>query len=309
METMEARRVAQSVSVYGLSQAGRCLRAALTIIALFKLRVTSLLVFTAVTGYVMGSHGQVDWLRLSLLALGGGLAASGAAAVNQYLDRDLDALMARTAGRPLPSGSIRTPYKVLLVGAILILSGLALSLAISLAVAFMVALGAGIYLLAYTLWLKRRHPLNVVIGGVAGCCPVLAGWLAGAPELDATAWLLAGMVFAWTPPHFWSFALANRDDYRQAGIPMLPCIVPQSTAVGHIFLGTILTVALSLALSAMSGPGGPGLSAVVFASAVFCGSGVLLLLRPQDRTAWRHYKVANLFLATIFAVMLLDAAL
>ncbi|MEE8389539.1 MAG: heme o synthase [Anaerolineae bacterium] len=277
--------------------------------SLCKPRVVAMLVFTAEVGYVLGAQGQVEWSQLILLALGGGLAAAGAAALNQYLDRHLDALMARTAGRPLPSGAIENPSLAALLGIILILSGLAFSLAISPAVALIVALGAGIYLLVYTLWLKRRHPLNVVIGGAAGCCPILAGWLTGAPQLDATAWLLAGVVFAWTPPHFWSLVLVNRDDYRLAGIPMLPSRVHERAAAGYILLGTVLTVVLSLILPATMGLSGVGLSVILFAAAIFFASGVLLLLQPKEATAWRHYKLANLFLATIFTVVLLDAAL
>jgi protoheme IX farnesyltransferase len=268
-----------------------------------------MLVFTAGAGYVLGTQGQIEWLRLSLLALSVGLAASGAMALNQYLERDLDGLMVRTAGRPLPSGAIRNPSQAALLSVFFIVSGVVLSFAISLAVALTVALGAGIYLLVYTLWLKRRHPLNIVIGGVAGSCPVLAGWLACKTGFDPTAWLLAGVVFFWTPAHFWSLALAYREDYRLAGVPMLPCLVNERTAAGHIFLGTALTVAISLILAAAMGLRGVGLSAILLLAGAFLFSGVLLLFQPKKATAWRHYKMASLFLAGIFVVALLDAAL
>jgi protoheme IX farnesyltransferase len=278
-------------------------------ISLFKLRVGAMLVFTAVAGYVLGAQGQVEWSQLSLLALGCGLAASGAMALNQYLERDLDVLMVRTSGRPLPSGAITNSSQAALLSVFFIVSGLALSLAIGLAVALMVALGVGIYLLVYTLWLKRRHPLNIVIGGAAGSCPVLAGWLTGAPGLSTTAWLLAGIVFVWTPAHFWSLALVYREDYRLAGVPMLPCRVNERTAAGHIFLGTALTIAISLILAVMMGLRGVGLSAILLVAAAFLCSGVLLLFRPKKATAWGHYRMASLFLAVIFVVVLLDAAL
>jgi protoheme IX farnesyltransferase len=265
-------------------------------ISLFKLRVGAMLVFTAVAGYVLGAQGQVEWSQLSLLALGCGLAASGAMALNQYLERDLDVLMVRTSGRPLPSGAITNSSQAALLSVFFIVSGLALSLAI-------------IYLLVYTLWLKRRHPLNIVIGGAAGSCPVLAGWLTGAPGLSTTAWLLAGIVFVWTPAHFWSLALVYREDYRLAGVPMLPCRVNERTAAGHIFLGTALTIAISLILAVMMGLRGVGLSAILLVAAAFLCSGVLLLFRPKKATAWGHYRMASLFLAVIFVVVLLDAAL
>lgn len=278
-------------------------------ISLFKLRVGAMLVFTAVAGYVLAAHGQIEWSQLSLLALGCGLTASGAMALNQYLERDLDVLMVRTAGRPLPSGAIKNPSQAALVAILFIVSGLALSFAIGLAVALMVALGTAIYLFVYTLWLKRRHPLNIVIGGAAGSCPVLAGWLAGAPGLSTTAWLLAGVVFVWTPAHFWSLALACREDYLLAGVPMLPCRVHERTAAGHIFLGTVLTIALSLILAGAMGLRGVGLSAILLVAAAFFCSGALLLFRPKRAMAWQHYKLASLFLAAIFVVVLLDGTL
>ncbi len=287
----------------------RQIRKVTVYISLFKPSVGAMLVFSAVVGYVLGTQGQVEWSQLSLLALGCGLAASGAMGLNQYLERDLDVLMVRTAGRPLPSGAIGNPSQAAFLSILFIVSGLALSFAIGLAVALMVALGVGIYLFVYTLWLKRRHPLNIVIGGAAGSCPVLAGWLTGAPGLSMTAWLLAGVVFAWTPAHFWSLALAYREDYGLAGVPMLPCRVHERTAAGHIFLGTTITIAISLILAAAMGLRGIGLSAILLVAGAFLCSGVLLLFRPKKATAWGHYKMASLFLAGIFLVVLLDAAL
>ncbi len=285
------------------------IRKVIAYVSLFKPSVGAMLVFTAVVGYVLGTQGQVEWSQLSLLALGCGLAASGAMGLNQYLERDLDVLMVRTAGRPLASGAIRNPSQAAFLSIFLIVSGLVLSLVISLAVALTVALGAGIYLFVYTLWLKRRHPLNIVIGGAAGSCPVLAGWLTGAPGLSMTAWLLAGVVFAWTPAHFWSLALAYQEDYRQAGVPMLPCRVHERTAAGHIFLGTALTVAITLVLSEAMGLRGAGLSAILIVAGAFFCSGVLLVFQPTKAAAWRHYKLASLFLGGIFLVVLLDATL
>jgi protoheme IX farnesyltransferase len=268
-----------------------------------------MLVFTAEAGYVLGAQSEIDWVPMILLALGCGLASSGAMALNQYLERDLDVKMTRTAGRPLPAGTIRNPRSAAALAILFILSGIVFSLAISVHVAFTVALGAGIYVLVYTVWLKRRHPSNVVIGGAAGCCPVLAGWLAGSPGLGAAAWLLAAVVFVWTPPHFWSLVLAYREDYREAGVPMLPCLVGERTAASHILLGTTLTIAISFILLAAAGIKGVGLFAMVVAASAFLGSGFLLLFRPEKAPAWRHYKLTSLFLAAIFGTMLLDVAL
>ncbi len=275
-------------------------------VSLLKLRVTAMLVFTAGAGYFFGAEGQIEWTRMSLLALGCGLAASGAMALNQYLERDLDVRMVRTADRPLPSSQIRRPSVAAFLGVFLILFGVAFSLAISLSVALVVALGAGIYLFVYTLWLKRRHPSNIVIGGAAGCCPVLAGWLTGTSDLNGTAWLIAGVIFLWTPSHFWSLVLAYREDYRQAGIPMLPCLVPERIAAGHILVGTILTIAVSFIISTVGGMRGYGLVAVVAAAAAFLTSSLLLLFRPGKATAWRHYKLTSLFMAVLFGALLFD---
>jgi protoheme IX farnesyltransferase len=230
-------------------------------------------------------------------------------ALNQYLERDLDGRMIRTFSRPLPSGTIGNPAFVAILATAVTLSGIALSLAISVSVALIVALGAGIYVCVYTLWLKRRHPLNIVIGGAAGCCPVLAGWLAGAPGLTPTAWLLAALVFVWTPPHFWSLVLAYREDYRRAGIPMLPCLVGERAAAGHILFGTALTIGTAFLLSIVTGSKGVWLLAIGFGGAIFLGTGVQLLFRPEKTAAWRHYKVTSLFLAITFGALLLEATL
>lgn len=265
-----------------------------------------MLVFTAGTGYILGAQGHVHWTLLSLVCLGCGLAASGAMALNQYLERDIDSRMMRTAGRPLASGDIKNPVLAAILAILFILSGIALSLAISLPVAFTVALGAGIYVLVYTLWLKRRHPSNVIIGGAAGCCPILAGWLATGSGLSLTGWLLAAIIFVWTPPHFWSLVMAYREDYQRAEIPMLPCLVSERTAAGHILFGTVLTVATSFFLLVRVGASGPGVLAFALAAAIFLVNSIWLLLRPEKVAAWRHYKFTSLFLATIFGALLLE---
>ncbi len=299
-------QISSSYLGLAVSRAQGMVRKLVAYASLLKLRVATMLVFTAAVGYVLGAEGQVEWARMALLTLGCGLAASGVMALNQYLERDLDMLMTRTAGRPLLSGDIQNLPWVVFFSVILILSGVALSLVISLSVAFTVAMGAAIYLLVYTLWLKRRHPLNIVIGGAAGCCPVLAGWLTGTSELNPGAWLLAGVVFVWTPPHFWSLVLASREDYLRAGIPMLPCLVPERMAAGHILVGTVLTIAVSFTITTVGGMRGFGLLAVVAAAAAFLISSLLLLFRPGKATAWRHYKLTSLFLAILFGALLFD---
>src|SRR3989449_4920761 len=198
---------------------------------LMKVRIAGLVLLVALAGYVATSRAAIDWGRLGSLMIAGFLASTGSSVVNSYVDRDLDPLMDRTRHRALPMGRIHPPEKVLAFGAALIVAGLVLAWFLDnpLTSGF-IALGVATYLGVYTVGLKRRSESNIVIGGFAGSCPALAGSAAAAGIVSLPALLIALLVFLWTPGHFWALAFGLREDYRRAGLPLLPTTPGQASA-------------------------------------------------------------------------------
>ncbi len=192
-------------------------------LALSKPGITGLIVAVAVAGYFLANPPTVNWVALGILVLTGAAASAGAAMLNHYLDRDLDAQMRRTRSRPLPTARIDPSGRVAVLGLLLLGGGIAgASLFLNLWTGFSIFLGGLTYVVVYTAWLKRRSSWNIVIGGFAGSAPALAG---GAAAVGGWTWgvvAFAVLVFLWTPPHFWSLALLLREDYDRAGLPMLP---------------------------------------------------------------------------------------
>jgi len=274
------------------------------LVSLTKPLVTALLVFTAVCTAWAASGPWVSARLLLTVAFCGGLVSSGGAAVNQYLECDLDARMTRTARRAIPSGRI-SPLVALVWGLGLTVAGVLLSNALLPEQAtFFIVLGWLIYVPLYTLVLKRHTSMNVVIGGVAGCCPVLAGWAAARADWPVIPFALAMTVFFWTPAHFWAYSLVHRESYRSAGFPMLSVEQDYAGTAQHIlahagmmvlasafaFQGLALWVALALGL-------------------LFVGMSVFLWRRPSSRIAYRLYKVSNYYLVAVFLALVLGAAL
>ncbi len=193
------------------------------LLTLAKPGITGLILLVAVGGYFVADPRSVDLTRLLLLVVCGASASAGAAMLNHYLDRDLDARMKRTRGRPLPSARIAPEAVAALLGLLLSAAGVAAAaLLINPLTGFSILLGGLTYVVVYTAWLKRRTSWNIVIGGFAGSAPVLAGSAAAVGSWTDGALALALLVFLWTPPHFWSLALMLRSDYAAAGLPMLP---------------------------------------------------------------------------------------
>src|SRR6266545_3133333 len=219
-----------------------------------KLRIDALLLLVAAAGYVATSGPHVDPTRFGLLMVSGLLAAAGASATNHYLDRDLDSLMRRTRARPLPQHRIDPPAHALEFGVAFLALGLGVAgFGINLLTAAMIGLGYAVYIGVYTLGLKRSHMSNIVIGGFAGSFPALAGSAAAANAISLPAALIAILVFLWTPGHFWALAYRSRDDYRRAGLPMLPAVRDERTSVwanaetawaGYKFSGVYLALVL-----------------------------------------------------------------
>src|SRR5687768_9966217 len=265
-----------------------------------------LLLSTVTTMYVVGdpSPGLV-----ALTVIGGSLSAGGAAAVNHYYDRDIDAQMARTATRPVPAGRVR-PGAALAYGFILAaLSFLLLATTVNLLAAFLALAGFLGYVLVYTMWLKRSTPQNIVIGGAAGAVPPLVGWSAVTGGLDPAALYLFAIVFYWTPPHFWALSLLMKDEYARVGVPMMPVVHGEAETRRQIVLYTTLLVVLTL-LPVVFGFFG----AIYAVAAVALGSAFLVLAvrlqRGADRrSALRTYLYSLAYLALLFGAMVVDARL
>ena len=214
-------------------------------IALTKPRIISLLVFTALGGMFLGAQGFPDPALVVLVLGGGALAAGGANALNHYMDRDIDGLMGRTSGRPIVSGSI-APLHAMWFGIALNVVAFAILGAFVNPLSALLTLSATLfYVFVYTKALKRSTPQNIVIGGAAGAIPPMVGWVAVTGEMGLPALYLFAIVFFWTPPHFWALSLLIKDDYQRAGVPMLPVVAGIRDTKLHIFLYTLLLLALT----------------------------------------------------------------
>ena len=214
-------------------------------IALTKPRIISLLVFTALGGMFLGAQGFPDPALVVLVLGGGALAAGGANALNHYMDRDIDGLMGRTSGRPIVSGNI-APLHAMWFGIALNVVAFAILGAFVNPLSALLTLSATLfYIFVYTKALKRSTPQNIVIGGAAGAIPPMVGWVAVTGEMGLPALYLFAIVFFWTPPHFWALSLLIKDDYQRAGVPMLPVVAGIRDTKLHIFLYTLLLLALT----------------------------------------------------------------
>jgi protoheme IX farnesyltransferase len=277
-------------------------------VQLMKLRIDALLLLVAAAGYVATSGPHIDPITLGLLMVTGLLASSGASAVNHYIDRDIDAVMRRTSSRPLPARRIDPATRALAFGVGLIVISLGLAyLAINPLTAAMIGLGFVVYVGVYTLGLKRTHVSNIVIGGFAGSCPALAGSAAAVNAISLPAALIGLLVFLWTPSHFWALAFRNREDYRRAGLPMLPAVKDTATSARAIGVSSAIVAIASIAFFFTD-----AFHDTYFVAAVALG-GVLLYLtirflrEPTLERAWAGYKFSGVYLALILVAIIADA--
>lgn len=275
-------------------------------LSLAKPRVVSLVLFTAVAAAFAAARGVPPWTTVLALLTSGGLVAGGVAALNHYLDRDIDARMERTRHRPLVSGSIRRPALVALGGTAAVLVGLAVAASTSQAMAWSESAGAFTYVAVYTLWLKRRSVLGVVFGGATGSTAVLGGWAAVDPELGLAPWLLAALVFLWTPAHFWSLGIARSAEYRRAGVPTLPVVAGPRCAARWSAVHILATVGASLWFGAAAHLGAVYFGVALLAGLGFLLSGLQLLATPLPRVAWRTFKSSGAYLGVVFLGLLVD---
>ncbi len=275
-------------------------------LGMFKLRIVALLVFVAMVAAAVGSGGSLQVERLLLLFAAGALASMGASVLNHYFDRDIDALVPRTSNRPLPSGRIK-PSTACWLGVLLVGTSLLLSSRLNYLTTMYILAGALVYVLVYTVWLKRRSALNIVIGGLAGSCAVLAGYAAIRGDTTLLALLLALLIFLWTPPHFWAFAIAKSSDYTRAGVPMLPVKYGNDRAAKLIVMHTVLLVQASLLLYAFGYFGGLYLVVAVVLGVLLLAFNLKLLATRSTGWAWRSYRFSGIYLIVLFTAILLDA--
>ena len=272
-------------------------------ISLLKLRIVLLLDATAVGVMIPAAHGHPRVPAVVAVLIGGTLAAGGAHAINCWFDRDIDAAMTRTRRRPLPAGRI-TPWHALVIGVVLNVIAFAVLWAGANLLAAALALGGTlIYVFVYTIWLKRYTPQNIVIGGAAGAVPPLVGWAAATGHLDATALALFGVIFFWTPPHFWALAQMIKSDYARANIPMLPVVGGDASAKRQSIVYAALAVVASV-IPFFTGSAG----AIYLAGAAVLGIGLLgitvldLKGRRWTRRVFTYSITYMALLFTLFAV-------
>ena len=282
--------------------------------ALLKPRVVSLVVYTGVIGLMQAPgfiHPVIAFTAILCIAV----AAGAAGALNMWYDRDIDAVMRRTATRPIPDGRI-PPNGALGFGVVLAISSvLIMYLATNVAAALILAVSILFYVFVYTIWLKRRTPQNIVIGGAAGAFPPLIGWAAVTGGIDVMPILMFAIIFFWTPPHFWALSLYAHADYERAGVPMLPVVAGATATRRQVMLYTVVLVAVSIAPWIL-GHSGPvyGYSSIVLGLGFIVASARLLLDKQdatgrsltKDKPARQAFKYSLIYLFALFLMLAID---
>jgi heme o synthase len=275
-------------------------------LALLKPRVMSLVVFTALVGLLVAPghvHPVIGFTALLCIAIGAG--ASGA--LNMWYDADIDAVMTRTARRPIPAGRVQ-PGEALAFGTTLAVFSVAVfGVLVSWFAAALLAFTIFFYVFVYTMWLKRSTDQNIVIGGAAGAVPVLVGWAAVTGSVALPAVVLFSVVFLWTPPHFWALALRMRDDYAAAGVPMLPVVRGDDETRRQIFLYSLVLFGATLLLIPIASMGPVYTATAIVLGGVFVYRCLQLWREPTDDRSWRVFKFSLLYLAGLFVAVALDA--
>jgi len=279
-----------------------------------KPRIVVVLVVTAITSSLAATKfdstpltsWDISLFHLLFIGICGCLASMGSSALNHYFDRDIDKLMSRTVKRPIPAGRLE-PKNVLIYGIALCASSVIISfLTLNLMAMAMIALGIFFYVFIYTLWLKRSNVSNIVVGGFAGSAASMAGWATTTGSIDILGFLIGWLVFLWTPPHFWSFAIKSREEYASVNVPMLPVLIGNEKTAGYIFANTAILLPYSLSLYLL------GLGALYFITAAISGSLMLiyhykLTKDPTPDFAWKAYKITAPYLVVIFISLAFDS--
>jgi heme o synthase len=275
-------------------------------VQLLKPRVMSLVVFTGLAGLIAAPahlHPVLGFVAVLCIAV----AAGGAGAINMWYERDVDALMTRTRGRPLPAGRVE-PQEALALG--VALTGFAVAtmgLALNWVAAGLLALTTFTYVVVYTVWLKRRTPQNIVIGGAAGAFPPMIGWAAATGDVSLASVSLFLIIFFWTPPHFWALALLKNEDYRRAGIPMMPVVAGAASTKRQMLAYTLLLLPLGLAPWFLGAAGVAYAIGATLLGLGFVGHALWVLRSDAAKPAARMFAFSLFYLAALFALLMLDA--
>lgn len=275
-------------------------------LALCKPRVTALIVFTAMIGMFLATPGFVPLDILLAATLGIGMASGAAAAFNCLIEQKIDAHMARTRARPLPTGQVTSGQTVLFAS---LMGGLGLALLyffvnpLTMWLTFFTFLG---YAVIYTVFLKPATPLNIVIGGASGAMPPILGWAAVNNVVSPESLILFLIIFAWTPPHFWALALYRREEYAKVGMPMLPVTHGEAFTLLHILLYTIILVTVSFMPFGLGMSGGIYLISAIILNAIFMAYVIGLYRKYSDDLAKRTFRYSIIYLTLLFAALLLD---
>ncbi len=274
-------------------------------LALLKPRVMSLVVFTALVGFMLAPGGMHPLTALvALLCIAVGAGASGA--INMWYDADIDGQMLRTCDRPIPRGLV-TPRAALFLGVVLsFASVLVMEASVNLLSAVLLALTIGFYVFIYTMWLKRRTPQNIVIGGAAGAFPPMIGWAAASGDISLASLSLFAVIFFWTPPHFWALALYRTDDYRNVGVPMLPVVAGKTATRRQILIYSLILFPVTLSPVGLGACGlaygvGAALLGLIFLA---CAIQVWRASDDNDKPARRLFGYSIIYLFALFALML-----
>ncbi len=276
-------------------------------VALMKPRVMSLVVFTGLAG-LLAAPGELHWLLSAVVVLAIASGAGAAGAINMWYDRDIDAVMERTCKRPIPLGRV-DPDEALTFGIVVACgSVLLMGIAVNFVAAGLLALSILFYVFVYTIWLKRRTPQNIVIGGAAGAFPPVIGWAAVTGTVGIESLVLFLLIFMWTPPHFWALALYRCGDYAAAGVPMLPVVSGKRETKRQILIYTVLLAPVAVAPTLLGFAGWIYGSAAILLSAIFIAGAIAVCRDGTDRSAKRMFGFSIFYLFALFALLFVDRA-
>ena len=278
----------------------------LAYIALTKPRIIELLLVTTVPSMVLAAEGWPSTLLVFYTLIGGTLAAGGANAINCYVDRDIDQVMGRTRKRPLPMHKVPARSALLFGIGLGVAAFSFLAVTVNTISAVLAICALLFYVFVYTLGMKRTTPQNIVIGGAAGAVPALVGWSAVTGTVDLAALVMFGIIFYWTPPHFWALALKYEKDYAAARVPMMPVVYGVKETTRHVLLYSFLLFAMCLALFSVARLGLFYLGAALVLNGAFIAMAIKLYRKPDAQNAWWLFRLSIYYLALLFAAIAVD---